>query len=310
MKKNENSKTVENKEAKVVEKTTTIKDCDPNTTEAGKKVVAEGTPNPTNVKTSEPITLESDGKMDCFKFSANTCTVDKFPYYVALKNVRNIEYVRNVVGYRNILSLIQSMTTAITKLSSDRDSSQTAEEKEVYSKLIASVENLKSVQEKKRDDFKASHPDHTKMIEDSFILLLAHDAFGVEMKVPDALIDRVMNALESHSKARNKGSFSVETKQLWVEVQKAVQAVFEHYNTDKNDHYWRSHVKANRWVIDHMICIYERPVKRNRESGKNVKSEHANKKVISTELIRIVIAILQGGIETARTTIEREDSTK
>ena len=307
MKKNENSKTVGTKEVKVV---TSIKDSDPNTTEAGKKVVASGTPNTSNTKTSEPITLESDGKMDCFRFSANTCSVDKFPYYIALKNVRNIEYVRNAVEYRNILALIQSMTTAITKLSSDRDSSQTAEEKEVLSKMIASLENLKSIQEQKRDDFKETHADHTKMIEDTFILLLAHDAFNVEMKVPDSLIDRVMSALENHSKARNKGSFSTETKQLWVEVQKAVQAVFEHYNTDKSEYYWRSHVKANRWVIDHMICIYERPVKRNRESGKNMKAEHANKKVISTELIRIAIAILQGGIETARTTIEREDSTK
>lgn len=307
MKKNENSnKTVDTKEVKVV----TVKDCDPNTTEAGKKVVAEGTPNPSNTKTSAPITLDSDGKMDCFKFSANTGVVDKFPYYVALKNVRNVEYVRNGVEYRNILSLIQSITTAISKLSSDRDSSQTAEEKEVLSKMIASLENLRCIQEQKRDDFKKAHADHTKMIEDSFILLLAHDAFNVEMKVPDSLIDKVMSALENHSKARNKGSFSTETKQLWVEVQKAVQAVFEHYNTNKSEYYWRSHVKANRWVIDHMICIYERPVKRNRESGKNVKSEHANKKVISTELIRIVIAILQGGIETARTTIEKEDSTK
>lgn len=307
MKKNEDSKTVEAKEAKVV---TTVKDCDPNTTEAGKKVVAEGTPNPSNTASAEPITLDSDGKMDCFKFSANTGMVDKFPYYVALKNVRNVEYVRNAVEYRNILALIQSMTTAITKLSSDRDSSQTSEEKEVISKQIASLENLKSIQEQKRDDFKEVHADYAKMIEDNFILLLAHDAFNVEMKVPNSLIDRVMSALENHSKARNKGSFSTETKQLWVEVQKSVQAVFEHYNTDKNEYYWRSHVKANRWVIDHMICIYERPVKRNRESGKNVKSEHANKKVISTELIRIVIAILQGGIETARTTIEKEDNTK
>lgn len=307
MKKNEDSKTVEVKETKVV---TTVKDCDPNTTEAGKKVVAEGTPNPSNTASAEPITLDSDGKMDCFKFSANTGMVDKFPYCVALKNVRNIEYVRNAVEYRNILALIQSMTTAITKLSSDRDSSQTTEEKEVLSKMIASLENLKSIQEQKRDDFKKVHADYTKMIEDNFILLLAHDAFNVEMKVPDLLIDRVMSALENHSKARNKGSFSTETKQLWVEVQKSVQAVFEHYNTDKNEYYWRSHVKANRWVIDHMICIYERPVKRNKESGKNMKSEHANKKVISTELIRIVIAILQGGIETARTTIEKEDSTK
>lgn len=307
MKKNENSKTLETKEVKVV---TSIKDCDPNTTKAGKKVVSEGTPNPSNTATAEPITLDSDGKMDCFKFSANTGALDKFPYYIALKNVRNTEYVRNAVEYRNILSLIQSITTAITKLSSDRDSSQTSEEKEVLSKMIASLENLKSIQENKRDDFKKAHADHTKMIEDSFILLLAHDAFGVEMKVPDSLIDRVMSALENHSKARNKGSFSTETKKLWVEVQKAVQAVFEHYNTNKSEYYWRSHVKANRWVIDHMICIYERPVKRNRESGKNVKSEHANKKVISTELIRIVIAILQGGIETARTTIEKEDNTK
>lgn len=280
-----------------------VQDANPNTSNAGEKVVATGTPDANNTITSEPIKYHNDGTIKLLTYNRSKVETGNFKFSLDLKNILDYDYVAKGLFYLNRKELIKKISSHIDLLRKKLEKEKDQDKKAEIENTLEKARNLKKVMEKAVTDFEISENAILAEIKDDrFISLLSYATMDTDHDVDSEMVEKLENAIKEYKSSRR----TEKELDCFKAVRAATEKILEKENTRKGERYLRSRFGWNNALTDHLIFISENKISLT-ESGKYKLNDSVNGSIVATEVMRCLVSILQNGIEKTTTEITKED---